>query len=165
MIVKKYGLTGTSNKFRIIIVPLTGSAKLLDFTTQYSALHQIDETRATRDEFTDGSKDKTPHYINLEWVLVWDGFLNTDDGLKIQETKNSEFDECEIYIQPDIDVLKSYKVQIIEDKRKYESYHNLLNSAKRYMLAFENKDPIVRYDNWLDPSVTVYQTIDEFDFV
>ncbi|HAX49693.1 MAG TPA: hypothetical protein PK605_00465 [Ignavibacteria bacterium] len=163
---KKLGLTGTSYKFKIIVVYDVGAPVIYSFNGgNHKQLDEYDMGKATRHKFNDGGKEKLGHYIEKEWVLDFSGWLPTEEGVWLNEIKNAEFfDGAKIYLMPHDDVEISYKVLVIEDKRKLEHYQNEYSTSKGYIIAFENASPILRY-NWSDPSNKVYHTIDEMDFV
>jgi len=162
---KKFGLTGTSYNFKFVIVPQSGSPVTLHFTGGYHG--QLDEYEmgiATRHKFTEGGKEKLLHYVEKEWVLDYSGLLPTEEGMLLDQIKNAEFERAQIYIQPHDDVDISYRVLIIEDKRKLSHYQNKYSTSRGYMIAFENADSIKKYQ-WSDTSLKKYHTADEMDFV
>lgn len=162
---KKLGLTGTSYKFKFIIVYPGGSYEVLEIDGGYSALDEYDWSTATTHKLRTGRKKKKHHYINMEWGLIWDGLLYTEDGVKINKVKNAEKQEgVKIYLMPHASEDASYQVFIIEEKRKLEKYLNEDSTARSYAIVFENADVISNFP-WRDPSDKVYFTADEFDFV
>lgn len=162
---KKLGLTGSSVNFKIIVIPVGSSPIVFSFTGGYhTQLDEYEVGTATRHKYNDGSKRKKVHYIEKEWVLDYSNILPTEEGVMLGKIQNHEIELADIFIMPHDDADISYKALIIEDKRKLSHYQNEYSTSKGYIIAFENADPILRY-NKFDPGNKVFFTADEMDFV
>lgn len=142
-----------SDKFKFILIDSANVTEELNFSFNYTALIEIDFGTATRKIYTDGSKSKILHWVNLEWIIDFSGLFELPDEKLVNKIKNAEFENKKIYLVPHMEVPdRVHQVQIIEDKRTLGQYYNTdqTGANKDYIIQFENVNPIARYD-WRDP--------------
>ena len=142
-----------SGKFQINLIDTAGNTEELNFSFRYQALKEYDQTKITKHNFRDGSKNMKPHYVLLWWKIDFSGLLDTDQGL-INKVKNAKFENKTIWLIPHIDVpQRSFNVLLMEDERRElgQYYNDRQDGAnKDYILWFENAERQERH-NWVDP--------------
>lgn len=144
-----------SDKFRIILFDPRNAQEVLDFSFNYTALHEYDLGVAARVKLDTGAKKKKLFHVDMEWEIDFSGLFKTPDAMLVQEVKNAEFQGKTIYLIPHIDVdTRIFKVQVIEKQRKLGQYYNEQQNGpnKDYIIWFENVDAITEY-NWIDPNL------------
>lgn len=151
-----YNYLNGYDKFYIICKKADQDDILFNFSFMYKALTEYYEKISTLDEFTDGSKQKISHYINMRWYIDYEDRVDSPDLIKWLDIENLEIEGWNIYLTPHKDIEpRTFRVLFKDEERAIglmPHFNGLPETSNcMYQVTLLNADPILRVP-YIDPN-------------